>query len=252
MTEIPKHIAVIMDGNGRWARARHLPRTAGHKKGVDTTKAIVKHAGKIGVEYLTLYAFSTENWSRPDSEINDLMGMLRHFMKVDAEGLIENNVRLRMIGARDRLDDDIIEMIESLESESQDNTGLNLTIALDYGGRQEILNAVEYVIAAKAVIHSENGRKIEMDCGLRRNDVVSEVEFSKHLYTTNIPDPDLLIRTSGEMRISNFLLWQCAYSEFVFSDILWPDYTTDDFDKAIAEYQQRDRRFGATESITAS
>jgi len=232
MKEIPKHIAIIMDGNGRWAKARHLPRTAGHKKGVETTKVIVKHAGEIGVQYLTLYAFSTENWSRPDDEIKDLMGMLKRFLKSDAAELLKNNVCLRIIGSRDRLDKEIVTMIESLEGQSKDNTGLNLIIALDYGGRQELLSAVNRLI--------EKGEKAD------------EKDLSNHLYTNDIPDPDLLIRTSGEKRISNFLLWQCAYTEFVFSDILWPDFTTDDFDNAIVEYQQRDRRYGATESITVS
>lgn len=228
MIQLPKHIAIIMDGNGRWAKARLLPRTAGHKKGVETTKAIVRHAGEIGLEYLTLYAFSTENWARPDDEIKDLMGMLRQFLKAEAAELLKNDVRLRVIGFRDRLDADIITMIESIEADSKDNQGLNLMIALDYGGRQEILQAVNSIIKNKSQ--------------------VTEEEFSKHLFTADIPDPDLLIRTSGEQRISNFLLWQCAYSEFVFSDILWPDYTPNDFDKAIAEYHNRDRRYGATQS----
>lgn len=232
MTSLPKHIAIIMDGNGRWAKSRHLPRTAGHKKGVEVTKSIVRHSGEVGLKYLTLYAFSTENWARPDDEINDLMGMLRYFLKGEAQELLKNNVRLRVIGFRDRLSQDIIDLINDLEVQSENNTGLNLTIALDYGGRQEILNAVNLVI--------KNG--VEVD----------EQDFAKHLLTSGVPDPDLLIRTSGEMRLSNFLLWQCAYTEFVFSDKLWPDFTTDEFDKAIAEYQQRDRRYGATESVKIS
>ena len=227
MTSLPKHIAIIMDGNGRWAKARHLPRTAGHKKGVEATKKIVRHAGEIGIEYLTLYAFSTENWSRPENEVNDLMGMLRRFLKADAVELLENNVRLRMIGSRDRLNNDIIDMIHSLEDQSQNNSGLKLNIALDYGGRQEILRAVNTCI--------KQGKE------------VTEEEFSKHLYTTGIPDPDLVIRTSGEMRISNFLLWQSAYSEFMFTDTLWPDFTPKDFDNCIAEYNSRERRYGGIE-----
>lgn len=232
MASLPKHIAIIMDGNGRWAKASHLPRTAGHKKGVETTKLIVKHAGEVGLNYLTLYAFSTENWSRPESEINDLMGMLRHFLKSETAELLKNNVCLRVIGFRDRLSSDIVNMIESIEEQSKDNSGLNLTIALDYGGRQEILNAVNVAIS--------NGNQLSDD------------DFSDLLFTKNLPDPDLLIRTSGEKRISNFLLWQCAYTEFVFSDKLWPDFTTEDFDMAMNEYNQRDRRFGNTESISAS
>ena len=230
MTDLlPKHVAIIMDGNGRWAKARRLPRTMGHKKGVDTTKAIVRHAGKIGIEYLTLYAFSTENWSRPEDEINDLMGLLRVFLKSEAADLHKNNVRLRVIGARDRLSDDIVKMIENVEGMTANNTGLNLNVALDYGGRQEILSAVNDAV--------ENGKKVD------------EETFSFMLSTSNLPDPDVLIRTSGEMRISNFLLWQCAYTEFVFSDVLWPDFSTDKFDKAIAEYQNRDRRYGRVESV---
>ncbi len=228
MTSLPKHIAVIMDGNGRWAKSRRLPRTAGHKKGVEATKTIVKHAGEIGLEYLTLYAFSTENWSRPESEIMDLMGMLRYYLKSETAELIKNNVRLRVIGNRERLSDDIIKLIDNVEQNSKNNRGLNLTIALDYGGRQEILNAVNDLVT--------KGKN------------VTEEEFSKHLYTSDLPDPDVLIRTSGEMRISNFLLWQMAYSEFVFTDVLWPDFTTNDFDKAINDYQNRDRRYGAVES----
>jgi len=229
MASVPKHIAIIMDGNGRWAKARHLPRTAGHKRGVDTTKAVVKHAGEIGVEYLTLYAFSTENWMRPEGEVKDLMAMLRRFLKSDAIELLDNDVRLRVIGNRDRLSNDIVAMIESLENKSKNNNGMNLIIALDYGGRQEILNAVNNAI--------EIGENIK------------EEDFSKYLYTANIPDPDLLIRTSGEKRISNFLLWQCAYSEFIFTDILWPDFKPEDFDECIHEYQNRDRRYGGIESV---
>jgi undecaprenyl diphosphate synthase len=226
--QIPKslnHIAIIMDGNGRWANARGLPRTAGHKKGVDATKAIVRHAGKIGLNHLTLYAFSTENWSRPDDEINDLMGLLRFYMKGEAAELYKNNVRLSIIGFRDRLSNDIIKLIEDIEDKSKDNTGLHLTIALDYGARQEILNAVNSAIAS--------GSK-----------EISKDEFEALLFTNTTPDPDLIIRTSGETRISNFLLWQAAYSEFIFTDILWPDFTTVHFDNAINEYQNRDRRYG--------
>ncbi len=224
MTSLPNHIAIIMDGNGRWAKARRLPRTAGHKKGVEATKKIVTHAGEIGLPYLTLYAFSTENWARPVDEINDLMALLRFYLKSETAELLKNNVRLRVIGRRDRLSKDIIDMIENIEEKSKDNTGLNLSICLDYGGREEILNAVNTAI--------KNGH------------AVTEEAFSQYLYTFDIPDPDLLIRTSGEYRISNFLLWQCTYSELYFSDILWPDFTADEFDNAIQSYNQRERRFG--------
>ncbi len=245
MSVLPQHIAIIMDGNGRWAKARRLPRTAGHKKGVDATKAIVKHAGEIGLQYLTLYAFSTENWQRPADEVNDLMGLLRFYLKSEAAELHKNNVRLRVIGTRDNLSKDIIDMIDHLEGLSKNNTGLNLTLALDYGGRQEIMNAVQSFIAAKAATHGD------IDSSLRRDDKsdIDEKEFGKHLYTHDLPDPDLLIRTSGEMRISNFLLWQCAYSEFIFHDKYWPDFTVDDFDNCITDYQNRDRRYGTVESV---
>lgn len=234
----PKHIAIIMDGNGRWAKSRGLPRTAGHKKGIDATKAVVKHAGEIGIEYLTLFAFSTENWNRPDSEINDLMSLLRFYLKSEAAELHKNNVRLRVVGFRERLSKDIVTMIENVEAMTVENTGLNLTIALDYGSRQEILHAVQNVIAAQATIHDEALK-------------ITEQEFSKHLLTSDLPDPDLLIRTSGEQRISNFMLWQCAYSEFYFTDIPWPDFTPEEFNKAITCFNNRERRFGGLESVGA-
>lgn len=229
MTALPIHVAIIMDGNGRWAKSRHLPRTMGHKKGVDATRAIVRHAGEIGLKYLTLYAFSTENWQRPDDEINDLMDLLRYYLRSEASDLHKNNVRLRVIGFRDRLSQDILDMIDSIEMQTQANTGLNLTIALNYGARQEILQAVNTAIT-------------------EQNTPIDEDSFSALLCTKDLPDPDLLIRTSGEMRISNFLLWQCAYSEFIFTDILWPDFKPGDFDKCIADYQGRERRYGCVDS----
>lgn len=229
----PKHIAIIMDGNGRWAKGRGLPRTAGHRQGVKATQSIVRHAGEIGIEYLTLFAFSTENWKRPESEIGDLMGLLRHYMKGEAAELIKNNVRLNVIGFRGNLSKDIVAMIESLEEKSKMNDGLRLTIALDYGGRQEILNAVNQAI--------EKGEKnLSMDA------------FEQYLWTSPMPDPDLILRTSGEMRISNFLLWQSAYSEFVFIDKYWPDFTCDDFDAAIKVFGNRERRFGQCERQVTS
>jgi undecaprenyl diphosphate synthase len=242
----PKHIAIIMDGNGRWAKSRHMPRIAGHKKGVETTRAIVRHAGEIGIKYLTLYAFSTENWSRPEDEIKDLMGLLRHFLKTEAAELVRNNVKLRVIGSRERLSDDVKEMISDLQDVSSDNTGLNLTIALDYGSRQEILRAVKQTLINHAI---EMGHDNEDLC-ICWDDYEIEKSFTSNLYTCDMPDPDLVIRTSGEQRISNFLLWQCAYSEFYFTDILWPDFTTDEFDAAIKDYQSRDRRFGNSESAS--
>jgi undecaprenyl diphosphate synthase len=226
----PTHVAIIMDGNGRWAKSRMMPRVMGHKRGVEATKSIVRHAGEIGLNYLTLYAFSTENWTRPQNEIDELMGMLRIYMKSEAAELHKNNVRLRVIGFRERLAQDIIEMIDNLENMTKDNTGLNLTVALDYGGRQEIVNAAQQLV--------------------RENIDITEENLSAKLFTSDLPDPDLLIRTSGEMRVSNFLLWQCAYSEFIFTETLWPDFTPEKFDACLAEFQTRDRRFGGlTEEV---
>lgn len=228
---LPHHIAIIMDGNGRWAKARGLPRTMGHKKGVETTRAVVKKAGELGVKYLTLYAFSTENWQRPQDEINDLMGLLRLYMKSETAEMHKNNVRLRVVGFRNRLSADIVDMINNIEKLTENNTGLNLTIALDYGARQEIVRAVKDIVAQ----------------GLNPEDI-DEKTISSHLFTKDIPDPDLLIRTSGEYRISNFLLWQCAYTEFVFTEGLWPDFNTESLEQAIQIYQSRDRRYGCVTS----
>lgn len=232
MTSLPNHIAIIMDGNGRWAKARGLPRTAGHKKGIEATKAVVRHAGEIGISYLTLYAFSTENWTRPEDEIKDLMGLLKFYLKSEAAELHKQNVRLRIIGFRDRLSADIVKMIEKTENMTEGNTGLNLTIALDYGSRQEIIYAVNQIL--------KDGRGS-----------IDEEGFKSYLFTSGIPDPDLLIRTSGEERISNFLLWQCAYSEFYFTNTLWPEFSADEFDKALDVFQKRERRFGGIESVKA-
>jgi len=224
---LPQHVAVIMDGNGRWAKARKLPRTAGHKSGVDAVRRTVKAARQTGVRYLTLFGFSNENWSRPESEIGDLMGLLRLYLRAEAADLHKNGVRLRVIGRRDRLAADIVKLITETEKLTADNDDLYLTIALDYGGRQDILNAV----------------KTLMSQGIAADEVNSE-NFSNACMTAGLPDPDLLIRTSGEQRISNFLLWQCAYTEFVFMDVLWPDFGPDHLAEAIAEYASRQRRFG--------
>jgi undecaprenyl diphosphate synthase len=232
----PTHIAIIMDGNGRWAKARRLPRTAGHKKGIDSTKAIVKHAGEHKIPYLTLYAFSSENWNRPKAEIDELMSMLRHYLKSETAEMHKNNVCLKVIGSRDRLSPDIIKMIENNEKLTAENTGMTLTIALDYGARQEILNAV---------------KNIALDSGFRQNDKFCEEDFTKHLYTADLPDPDLLIRTGGEKRISNFLLWQAAYTELYFTDTFWPDFREKDFDLALEDFANRERRFGGVESVSA-
>jgi undecaprenyl diphosphate synthase len=229
----PRHIAIIMDGNGRWAQARGLPRIAGHRQGAEALRRTVRAAGELGIPYLTLFGFSSENWKRPVAEIDDLMGLLRHYLRGEIAELHRNRVRLRVIGDRERLAPDIVTLIANAETLTRDNTGVNLTIALSYGGRAEIVAAVRS-LAAKAV-----------DGGLAP-DAIDEDVISRHLFTAGIPDPDLLIRTSGEQRISNFLLWQCAYSELVFTKTLWPDFGRADLEQAIADFGCRDRRYGAS------
>ncbi len=227
-----RHIAIIMDGNGRWAKARGLPRLAGHRQGVNAVRALVRDIDDLDLDFLTLYGFSSENWNRPRSEVNDLMGLMRHYINNDLNELIENNIRIRIIGERENLAPDIVALIENAEKRSCDNTKLTLVIAFNYGGRGEIASAARSL--ARAV----------RDGLLSPQDITPEV-FSHHLYAGDIPDPDLIIRTSGEQRLSNFLTWQSAYSELVFTDTLWPDFTKQDLLDAIAEYDRRDRRFGA-------
>ena len=231
----PLHVAIIMDGNGRWAMARNLPRTAGHKRGAESVKTAIKSAVEIGVSYLTLYGFSQENWNRPETEVNDLMGLLRFHLRSEINYLSEKGVRLRVIGDRERLAPDIINLIENAEEKTSSNTRLNLIVALSYGGRSEIAHA------ARQLAH-------KVKDGVLEPEEINEALFENNLYTASIPDPDLLIRTSGEQRISNFLLWQLAYAEFVFIDKHWPDFSKEDFEFAIREYQARDRRYGTTSS----
>jgi undecaprenyl diphosphate synthase len=230
---LPRHIAIIMDGNGRWAQARGLPRIAGHRQGAEAVRRTVRAAGELGIPYLTLFGFSSENWKRPLAEIDDLMGLLRHYLRGEIAELHRNGVRLRVIGDRGRLAPDIVTLIANAEALTRDNKGVSLTIALSYGGRAEIVAAVR-VIAAKAVE------------GALPPDEIGEEIISRHLFTADIPDPDLLIRTSGEQRISNFLLWQCAYSELVFTKTLWPDFGQADLEQAIADFGGRERRYGAS------
>jgi len=239
MTVLPKHIAIIMDGNGRWAQARGLPRTAGHHQGVEACKRVVRAAGDLGIDYLTLFAFSSENWARPVEEIGELMRLLRMYLRSETAELHKNNVRLRVIGSRHELKEDIVELIENAETLTKHNDGLNLVIALNYGGRQEILQAAAD-FAHQCILE---GREASFE--------TAEEFFTAHLMTAGIPDPDILIRTSGEQRLSNFLLWQCAYTEFIYTDTLWPDFAKTDLEAAILDYQSRDRRFGAVESHTA-
>ena len=227
----PLHTAIIMDGNGRWAEARGLPRTVGHKRGAEAVKTAVESAVELGVEYLTLYGFSSENWRRPQEEVNDLMGLLRYYLQSEIKYLQKNGVKLRVIGDRERLAPDIVDLIENGERRTASNKRMTLIIALSYGGRMEI------VMAARRL-----ARRVEE--GALASEEIDEEAFASNLFTAGIPDPDLLIRTSGEKRISNFLLWQLAYAEFVFVNTLWPDFSKQDFENAIREYHGRERRYG--------
>jgi len=231
----PAHIALIMDGNGRWAKARGLPRSAGHERGVEALRRTVDAAGAAGVSALTVFSFSTENWRRPADEVTTLFGLLRGYVRRDLARLRKEGVRVRIIGSREGLPRDILDLIEQAERETEHNARFNLTVAFNYGAREEIVRAVRAL--AQDVI---DGRVLPNQ--------VDEARFAPYLDMADLPDPDLLIRTSGECRISNFLLWQCAYEEFVFLDVLWPDFTERDLHAAIAEYQRRDRRFGAVAS----
>ena len=230
--QAPAHVAVIMDGNGRWAKARGLPRIAGHKRGAEAVRRTITAAAELGVRYLTLYGFSSENWKRPADEVDDLMGLLRHYLRGELAELHRNGVRLRVIGDRQRLAQDIVQLIEQAEATTRDNSGLNLLIALSYGARAEITTAAR-ALAARAA-------RGELDPAAIDEDAVTGA-----LWTAGVPDVDLMIRTSGEKRLSNFLLWQSAYAELVFVDTLWPDFGKDDLAAALDEFQRRDRRYGA-------
>ena len=225
------HIAIIMDGNGRWAAKRGLPRSFGHKKGAETVKEITRAAGEAGIRFLTLYAFSTENWQRSPEEVSTLMGLLRQYLKTDLQELRKNNVRIRFIGERDMLDADIVAAMEKLEAETAGNDGLTLCIALSYGSRQEIVNAAK---KAAALVQKGDMSVEDIDVKL----------FSDMLYTKDIPDPDLLIRTSGEQRLSNYLLWQLAYTEFYFTPTFWPDFNKNELTDIINDFKTRERRYG--------
>ena len=233
--EIPataRHVAIIMDGNGRWARSRNMPRTKGHQKGLESVKRSIESAIELKVEYLTLFGFSSENWSRPKDEVSELMRLLRYYLRSETADLHKSGIRLRIIGDRSKFAPDIIELIENAERLTVDNKNLNLIIALNYGGRQDILQASKQ-LADHAWRHNHQLTEEEV-----------EALLPQFLYTAGIPDPDLMIRTSGEKRISNFLIWSCAYTEFVFTDVLWPDFNKADFQAALQEYASRDRRYG--------
>ena len=232
-TSPPAHVAIIMDGNGRWAKARGLPRIAGHHQGAEAVRRTVKHCREIGVSHLTIYAFSSENWKRPSAEVDDLMGLLKLYLDRELEELGRAGVRLRFIGVRRRLPADIIALVERAEERTRNNAGLTLTVALNYGGRHEIVKAA---------------RRLAKDAIAERIDPedIDEELFADALDTAGLPDPDLLIRTSGEQRVSNFLLWQLAYTELVFIPVMWPDFTKDDLEVAIDEFHRRERRYGAS------
>ncbi len=230
---IPKHTAIIMDGNGRWAEQKGMPRIFGHQNGVTAVRRIVEAASKFNIKYLTLFTFSVENWDRPRSEVDTLMGLLVQTLKDQFEDMFKNNIKLNAIGDLDTLPGEVREELFTIIESTKDNTGMTLTLALSYGGKQEIFKAVK-----------EISEKVKNDIICLDN--FDDSVINDHLYTSNLPDVDLLIRTSGEKRISNFLLWQIAYAELYFTDVYWPDFTEEDLEKAIVEYQNRERRFGKT------
>ena len=238
-TRIPQHVAVIMDGNGRWAAQRGKDRLEGHNQGAKAARTTVEAAAEIGVKYVTLYAFSMENWNRPKSEVAGLMALLLSSIASQLDDLIKNNIRLKIIGDTSLLPPEVLSQVNNAVVKSQQNNGLTAVIALSYGSRNEILNA------AKQLLRKYQKNPFDID-GL------TEEDFSSYLYTNDIPDPELLIRTSGELRISNFLLWQISYSELYFTDTLWPDFSKEDFFEAIYQYQQRERRFGKTSQQIAT
>ena len=229
--KLPDHVAIIMDGNGRWANARGLPRSVGHERGVEALRSTVEAAQEIGLRTLTVYSFSTENWRRPVSEVNALFALLKAYVKRDLNRLTEEGVRVRILGTREGLPVDILELVGKAEAQTRSNSKFNLCIAFNYGGREEIVRAAQALAR-------------EVKAGDLSPDAINEEVLSQHLDTSDVPDPDLLIRTSGEYRLSNFLIWQAAYAELVFTDVLWPDFGKDELLKAIATFQQRERRFG--------
>ncbi len=230
-SRLPKHIAIIMDGNGRWAAKRALPRRAGHKAGAEAFERLITEAKELGIQHLTAYAFSTENWRRSEDEVNAIMDLLRYYLKNSFQRFLKDNVKMHIIGDISRLDKDIQEQIQEVEEKSREKDGMTVHIALNYGGRDELCRCVK-----KIAEEATNGKLSAQD--------ITEETIEAHLDTAGIPDPELIIRTSGEERISNFLLWQIAYSEFYFTDVLWPDFGKKDLLKAIYYYQNRERRFG--------
>lgn len=233
---IPNHVAIILDGNGRWAKAKGMPRTYGHVQGAKNVEVICEEAYRMGIQYLTVYAFSTENWKRPQDEVDALMTLLRNYMKTCLKTAAKNNMCVRVIGDKEGLDEDIRSRINQLEEATKNNTGLHFQIALNYGGRDEVRRAAQKLArkAAQGIINPEE---------------LTEEDFSNALDTAGLPDPDLLIRTCNEQRISNFLLWQLAYTEFYFTPVAWPDFTKEELLKAVEAYNHRDRRFGLVKDV---
>lgn len=231
LASLPTHIAIIMDGNGRWAKERHLPRVEGHKHGVESVRAVIRAAAEIGIKYLTLYAFSVENWNRPQEEVDTLMKYLARYLRTETDELNKNNIKLEVIGQIYRLPEYVQEQLRKTQSALSKNNGLTLILALSYGGRTEIIDAVRKIA-------------VKVKQGLIDPEEITPQIFAQHLYTANYPDPDLLIRTSGELRISNFLLWQISYAELVVTPTLWPDFRKPDFFASLEEYARRHRRFG--------
>jgi len=231
----PVHVAIIMDGNGRWAKMRGLPRHEGHRRGLDALRKTVRNAGELGIKFLTLYSFSTENWRRPQTEIAFLMGLLKHFVEKDLAELHASNIQVRIIGSRDDLTPDLLRLVEKAESVTRDNTAMTLVVAFNYGARDELVRAA---------------RKLAVEAAAGRLDpaALDESAFASRLDTGDLPDPELVIRTSGETRISNFLLWQAAYAEFVFTPVLWPDFDRAALEQSLADYRRRERRFGGVGS----
>jgi undecaprenyl diphosphate synthase len=235
-SNVPSHVAVIMDGNGRWATARGFSRTEGHRKGAEAARQAVEAAKDLGVRYLTLFAFSSENWNRPTEEVAELMDLLRYYLKKETASLHQSGAKILVIGDRVRLPIDIVKLIEHAENLTKDNAAVTVVLALSYGGRQDIVSA------ARELARRVRAEEINPD-------QIDEDFFAQHLSTKNIPDPDLMIRTSGESRISNFLLWQCAYAELYFTETLWPDFSRKEFEKAVAFYGGRERRYGGVSSV---
>lgn len=233
--KIPKHVAIILDGNGRWAKSKGMPRNYGHTVGAKNVETVCRAADELGIKYLTLYAFSTENWNRPQNEVDALMKLLESYLKTCIKTADKNNMRVRVIGEITRLSDAFQQRIRDLETVSAGNTGLNLTIAINYGSRDEMLRAVRHMV-------------LDAKAGKLETEDINEEVFSSYLDTRDLPDPDLLIRTSGEQRLSNYLLWQLAYSEFYFTDVPWPDFHKKELELAIEAYNKRDRRFGGLTS----